>query len=170
MDQALRLRESAGVAGGAIVELHGVNHAVSVEEVVAGKRLEERIGAVPDIDAVNGVGDFADDREVVLDGVLGHRREVSGDLDSWISRFRERVVELVSSEGGLNGIEGHCSCFLDDVPLRVGGGSRFWRSGGRRMVICGGGGLLREMECGSVDGAFDGVAVVVLWWQLIWEG
>lgn len=95
LGQALGFGEAAGVAGGAVFEGDGVDHAVAVEEVVAGGGLVEGVGAVADVDAFNAFWDFSGDWEGVFDGVFRHRSEVTGDLDSWVGGFGERVLALV---------------------------------------------------------------------------
>ncbi|KAF7822530.1 Uncharacterized protein G2W53_020674 [Senna tora] len=97
LDETLRFGESAGVAGGAVFELDGVDHAVAVEEVVAGDGLVERVGSVADVDTLNAFGDFSGDREGVGDGLLRHRSEVSGDLDTWVGGLGKWVLTLVGN-------------------------------------------------------------------------
>jgi hypothetical protein len=45
LDEPLRLGESASVAGGAVIDADGVNHAVAVEEVVPSDGLKQRVGS-----------------------------------------------------------------------------------------------------------------------------
>ena len=87
--------EPAGVAGGAGVEEESVDHAVAVEEVVAGGGEEKRVGAVSEVDAGDGGGDGAGDGEGVADGLFRNRREVSSDLDFWVGGFWKRVLEFM---------------------------------------------------------------------------
>lgn len=121
LDEPVRIGEPAGVAGGAVVEFDGVDHAVAVEEVVAGYRLVMGVGAVPDVDAVNAIGDFSGQRKAVPDGLLRHGSKVSGYLDSRVSGFRKRVAALVGYQGGLRRVERRRSRSLQEVPLLL-----FW--------------------------------------------
>nr|GMD86616.1 hypothetical protein MtrunA17_Chr2g0312961 [Ipomoea batatas] len=88
LNQPLRLREPARVAHGIAVNCDGVNHAVPVEEVVPGYRLEEGVSAVSYVNAVNAVRDGPLDREVMPNRLLRDRGEVPRYLDPRISRFR----------------------------------------------------------------------------------
>ena len=61
LHESLRLGETTCVACGAVGEFNGVDHAVAVEKVVSGFGVEQWVGAVTEIDAIDGVGDGADD-------------------------------------------------------------------------------------------------------------
>ena len=63
LDQTVSFSEPAGIAGDAITERDGVDHAIAVEYMVAGEGLIERIGSVSDVDALYAFGDFPGDRE-----------------------------------------------------------------------------------------------------------
>lgn len=94
-----------------------MDHPVAVEEVVAGDWLEQRVGAVADVDAVEAAGNAAGDGEAVLDGVLGHRSEVSGYLDGGVGRPRQAAVELARQERVLDHVQGGSCCSLQQVPV-----------------------------------------------------
>lgn len=117
MRETLRLGEATSVAGGAVRELHGVDHAVAIEEVVPGDRLVERIGAVAHVHAVNAFGDFSDNGKSLIHGMLRHRREVPGDLDPGVRRFRERVFPLVRDQRRFDQVQGCGGGFLEKVPF-----------------------------------------------------
>jgi hypothetical protein len=94
LDQPLRLGEPASVAGGAAIDLDGVNHPVAVEEVVPSDGFEQRVGSVAEVNAVNAFGDCAGDWEFSPDWLFRYRSEVSGDLDSWVGGFGKWVSAL----------------------------------------------------------------------------
>nr|GMD90290.1 Os07g0154201 [Ipomoea batatas] len=108
LDEPVGLREPAGVARLAVLELHGVDHPVAVEEVVAGHRLEQRVGAVADVDPPNAFRYCSDHRKRVLDGLLRHRSKIPGNLNARVGRFRQRVLEFALSYLILHRIQGHC--------------------------------------------------------------
>lgn len=63
LNEPLGLGEPARVAGGAFFELDGVDHAIAIEEVVAGGGLEVGVGPVTNVDAGNGFGYFSGNRK-----------------------------------------------------------------------------------------------------------
>lgn len=71
-----------------------MHHAVTVKEVVAGDRLEQRVGTVPDVNTINAVRDSAGDREVVPDCLFRYRGEIPGNLNTWVGGFREWLLKL----------------------------------------------------------------------------
>ena len=77
------------------MEFDGVDHAVSVEEVVPSDGLVERVRAVADVDALNAFGDFSGHREGLMRRVLRHGGEVASDLDTWVGGFGEWVFAFV---------------------------------------------------------------------------
>lgn len=95
LNQALGLSEPASVTSGTVIDSDSVNHSIAVEEMVAGSWLEERIGAVTKVNAVNAIGDSSGDGEVVFNGLFGDGSKVAGDLDTWVGGFREWVLKLV---------------------------------------------------------------------------
>lgn len=99
LGEALGFGEAAGVAGGAGVEFDGVDHAVSVEEVVPSDGLVEWVRAVADVDALNAFGDFSGHREGLMRRVLRHGGEVASDLDTRVGGFGEWVLPLVGDQG-----------------------------------------------------------------------
>jgi hypothetical protein len=62
LNKPARLGEPAGIASRAILELDSVNHAVSIEEVVAGDGFMKWVRAVPNVDASYAVWDSARNR------------------------------------------------------------------------------------------------------------
>lgn len=65
LGQTLGFGEAASVADGAVLESDGVDHAVTVEEVVSCCGFVEGVCAVADVDAVNVLRDFSGDGEGV---------------------------------------------------------------------------------------------------------
>lgn len=94
LNQPVCLGEAAGVTGGAAIDGDGVDHAVAVEQVVSGGGLEERVGPVAEVDAVNAVGNGSGDRKVVLHRVLRDGSEIAGDLNSWVGGFGKWMLEF----------------------------------------------------------------------------
>lgn len=94
LDESLRLSEPASVASGAVVDGNGMDHSVAVEQVVAGGRLKQGVGAVPEIDTIDAAGDGAGDREGVADRLFRNRSEVPGDLYSRVGGFGKGVLQL----------------------------------------------------------------------------
>lgn len=92
--EALCLGVPACVGGGAVPEVDSVHHPVPVEEVMPGDRLEEGIGAVADVDAVDERRDATLHREIVGRGVLVDWGEITGDLDGRIGSLGQRVWPL----------------------------------------------------------------------------
>ena len=99
LGEALGFREAAGVAGGARVELHNMDHVIPVEEVVPHDGLIEWVRAVADVDALNAFGDFSGHREGLMRRVLRHGGEVASDLDTRVGGFGEWVLPLVGDQG-----------------------------------------------------------------------
>jgi hypothetical protein len=106
LDEPLRLGEPASVAGGAVIDADGVNHAVAVEEVVPSDGIEQRVGSIAEVNAVNAFWDCAGDREFSLDWLFWYWSEVSCDLDLWVGCFRKWVSELVCDQRAF----GHVQC------------------------------------------------------------
>lgn len=79
--------------------------------------LMERVGPVPDVDALDAIGNSPFHREGLLDGMLRDRREISSNLDARVSGLRKRVLPLVGNQGRLHGVEGQRGRSLQEVPV-----------------------------------------------------
>lgn len=94
LNQSLRFGEAAGVTGFAAIDGNGVNHAVTVEEMVARDGFKQGVGAISEIDPSNAIRNGPDDGEGVLDWLFRDGSEVSRYLNAWVGSFGERVLEL----------------------------------------------------------------------------
>lgn len=106
MNKTVCFSETTRIADRAFVEFDCMNHAVSVEEMVAGDRFVKWVGSVSDVDALNAVGDLSGSGKVLADGFLGHRREVSGDLDGGVGCFGERMLTLLRNQCVFDCVQG----------------------------------------------------------------
>ncbi|GAB4829364.1 hypothetical protein Ancab_019035 [Ancistrocladus abbreviatus] len=118
LDQPLGFRKPACIARRPPSYLHGVDHAITVKEVMASDWLEEWVGTVPDIDSVDAFRYFSSDREGVTDGLFRHRSEVPCNLDTWIGRFRKWDLALSCNQRIFHHIQCHSSCSLEQIPWR----------------------------------------------------
>jgi len=124
LSEALGLGEAAAVRGLAVADVHGVDHAVAVEEVVARNGLEEGVGAVADVDAVDEGGDPAGYGELVVRWLLAHGGEIPSNLDGGVGGLGQgvRLLEDAGDETVLNGVQEGSRGLLENVPFGLGSG------------------------------------------------
>ncbi|RHN74679.1 hypothetical protein MtrunA17_Chr2g0312961 [Medicago truncatula] len=87
LGQTVGFGEAARVTYGAVCEFNGVDHTVSVEEVVTGYWLVKWIGAVTEVNTVNVGWDFAGNWKRLGYRVFRYWGEVTGNLNTWVGGF-----------------------------------------------------------------------------------
>ncbi|KAI3500433.1 hypothetical protein L1887_36254 [Cichorium endivia] len=88
LNKALRLREPASVASRSIIELHGINHAISVKQMVAGGRFEQLITNPEYLDYIKNPIDEEMKPEVHSEFLIGLEIPIF-----WIKQEKEIKIE-----------------------------------------------------------------------------